>query len=131
MPGCLDPLELTPPTPKQDRTSSLPILIRHSTFFSGSRAIFDHGNLLITDLWEKQTAYVVDTRVIDLDHPSYRISTPAQALASQEKVKKKKYSELCSEQRRHFSPYIVCVTGLLGREAKVPNKRLALLLARK
>ena len=68
--------------------------------------------------------------MIDSDQPIYLGLTPAQALACQEKVKKKKYGELCSEQRRHFSPYVVCVSGLLGREAKALNKRLALLLAR-
>ena len=54
-----------------------------------------------------------------------------QALASQEKAKKKKYGKFCSEQRQHFSTYIVCVSGLLGREAKALNKRLVLLLTRK
>ena len=89
------------------------------------------GKFGAVDLWEKQTACVINTTVIDTDQPSYRSSTPAQALASQEKLKKKKYGELCSEQRRHFSPYVVCVSELLGREAKTLNKRLALLLARK
>ena len=54
-----------------------------------------------------------------------------QALASQERVKKKRYQELCFEQRRHFTPYVVCASGLLGAEAKALNKRLALLLSQK
>ena len=85
---------------------------------------------MIASLWEKQTTCVVNTRVINSDQPSYCSSIPVQALASQEKVKKKKYGELCSEQRQHFSPYLVCVSRLLGKEAKSLNKRLALLLAR-
>ena len=38
---------------------------------------------------------------------------------------------MCSEQRWHFPPYVVCISGLLGREANALNKHLALLLARK
>ena len=58
---------------------------------------FDRGNFPIAGLCEKQTSCVVDMRVINTYQLSYRSSTPAQALPSQEKVKKKKYGELCSE----------------------------------
>ena len=89
-------------------------------------------DLLIAVLWEKQTACVIDMIMIDSDQPSYHDSIPAQALASQEKVKNKNYAEMCFKQRRHFSPYVVCTSRLLFKEAKaLTNKRLSLILTRK
>ena len=34
------------------------------------------------------------------------------------------------KKRRHFSPYVCCVSGLLGKEAKEYKKRLAALLTK-
>jgi hypothetical protein len=50
---------------------------------------------------------------------------------SGKKLKKKKYLEACLEQRRHFTPFVCSVDGLLGREAKTFAKRLAAKLAEK
>ena len=121
----------TQPPFRVESTPSSPHSSVTSTPSPDHGQFFNRGNLLISGLWEKQAACVVNTRVINMDQPSYYSSTPAQALASQGKVKKKKYGDLCSEQRRHFSPYVVCVSGLLGREASALNKRIALFLARK
>ena len=92
---------------------------------------FDRGDLLVQGLWDKHTACVLDIRVTDTDQPSYRGSTPEQVIAAQERSKKSLYMERCHENRRHFSPYVCCVSGLLGKEAKEYNKRLAALLAKK
>ena len=35
------------------------------------------------------------------------------------------YLEACLQQRRHFSPFVASVDGLLGVEAKATLKRLA------
>ena len=74
---------------------------------------------------------MIDVRVMDTDQPTYRTTTPEKAISSQERVKKKHYQELCFEQRRHFAPYVCCTSGLLGKEAKAFNKRIAALLAKK
>ena len=92
---------------------------------------FDRGDLLVQGLWDKHTACVLDIRVTDTDQPSYRGSTPEQVIAAQERSKKSLYMERCHENRRHFSPYVCCVSGLLGKEAKEYNKRLAALLDKK
>ena len=74
---------------------------------------------------------MIDVRVMDTDQPTYRKNSPEKAIAGQERVKKKHYQELCFEQRRHFAPYVCCTSGLLGKEAKAFNKRIATLLAKK
>ena len=86
---------------------------------------FDHGDLIIHRLWEKQTACILDTRVINTDQPVYCSTSPSQLLTYQIRVKKKKYQELCFELRRHFTTYVVCANGLLGMEAKTFNKCMA------
>ena len=47
------------------------------------------------------------------------------------KAKKKHYLNACLEQRRHFTPFVVSCEGLLGKEADVFLKRLAIKLAEK
>ena len=38
-------------------------------------------------------------------------------LTKHEREKKKKYLSSCTEQRRHFTPFVVTTDGVLGREA--------------
>jgi hypothetical protein len=54
-------------------------------------------------------------------------------LAAHEREKKKKYlGACCLEQRRHFSPFVVSMDGLLGKEeAKLLLKKLSARLAEK
>ena len=40
-----------------------------------------------------------------------------------------KYLKPCLEQRRHFTPFVVSTDGLIGKEAKLPLKKLSALLA--
>jgi hypothetical protein len=69
--------------------------------------------------------------VTDTDAKSYSKRDPAKVLESQEKEKKRKYLEACLERRRHFTPFVCSVDGMLGREAKTFAKRLAAKLANK
>ena len=92
---------------------------------------FDRGDLLVRGLYDKSTECIIDVRVTDTDQPSYRGSTPEQVIAAQERGKKSQYAARCFENRRHFAPYVCCVSGLLGKEAKAYNKRIAALLAQK
>jgi hypothetical protein len=65
----------------------------------------------------------------DTDAKSYSKRDPAKVLESQEKEKKQKYLEACLERRRHFTPFVCSVDGMLGREAKTFAQRLAAMLA--
>ena len=81
--------------------------------------------------WARSTDCIVDVRVTDTDAKSYRNKTPAKVLAMQEEEKKRKYSQACREQRRHFVPFVVSADGLLGKEAKALLTRLAMKIAHK
>ena len=91
----------------------------------------ERGDVLVHGLYDRHTSCIIDVRVTDTDQPSYLTSTPAKAIAKQEKAKKQQYLESCLEQRRHFAPYVVDTYGLLGEEAKAFNKRIGLMLAEK
>jgi hypothetical protein len=91
----------------------------------------DRGDLLLRGFWARGTDCIVDVRVTDTDAKSYCHRAPDKVLESGEKLKKKKYLEACLEQRRHFTPFICSVDGLLGREARTFAKRLAAKLAQK
>ena len=56
---------------------------------------------------------------------------PEKCLEETEKGKKKMYLEACLQQRRHFSPFVASVDGLLGVEAMATLKRIASRLASK
>jgi hypothetical protein len=89
------------------------------------------GDVLIRGLWEKGTDCIIDVRVTDTDAPSYIKTSPAKALETAERAKKKKHLQACLDQRRHFSPFVVSVDGLLGKEAKTILKVLASKMATK
>jgi hypothetical protein len=73
---------------------------------------------------------MLDARVIiDTEAKSYSKRDPAKVLESQEKEKQRKCLETCLERRRHFTPFVCSVDGLLGREAKTFAKHLTPKLA--
>jgi hypothetical protein len=91
----------------------------------------ERGDLLIRGFWTAGTDCILDVRVTDTDSKSYCKRPPSKVLESQEKEKKRKYLGACLENRRHFTPFVLSVDGLLGREAQTFAKRLAAKLAGK
>ena len=88
-------------------------------------------DLLIRDLWQQGTGSVHDMRVVNTDALSYVCRSPEKCHHGAERGKKKKYLEACLQQRRHFSPFLASVYGLLGVETTVNLKRIASHLATK
>jgi hypothetical protein len=75
----------------------------------------ERGDLLVRGFWARGTDCVLDARVTDTDAKSYSKRDPAKVLVeSQEKEKKRKYLEACLERRRHFTPFVCSVDGMLG-----------------
>ena len=68
---------------------------------------------------------IIDVRLTDTDQPTYLSKTPFENLLKQEEEKKKKYSKKCLEQRRSFTPFVLSVDGMLGKEAQTLLKQLA------
>ena len=89
------------------------------------------GDLLIWDLWQQGTDSVHDMRVVNTDALSYVRRSPEKCLHEAERGKKKMYLEACLQQRRHFSPFVASVDGLLGVEATATLKSIASRLATK
>jgi hypothetical protein len=85
----------------------------------------DRGDILVRGFWTKGTDCIIDVRVTDTDAKSNRSKDPMKVLETHEKEKKRKYLEPCLKQRRHFTPFVVSVDGLLGKEAEVFLNRLA------
>ena len=89
------------------------------------------GGLLIQDLWQQGTDSVHDMRVVNTDALSYVSQSPDKCHQEDERGEKKMYLEACLQQRRHFSPFVASVDGMLGVEATATLKRIASRLATK
>ena len=70
-------------------------------------------------------------RVVNTDALSYACKSPEKCLHEVKRGKKKMYLEACPQQRRHLSPFVASVDGLLGVEATATLKRIASRLATK
>jgi hypothetical protein len=91
----------------------------------------DRGDVAVRGFWCRGTTAIFDVRITDTDAPTYRGQSTAKVLEKHEKEKKKKYLKACLEQRRHFTPLVFSVDGVLGSEAKAASKRLAARLSEK
>ena len=89
------------------------------------------GYLKFCDLWQQGTDSVHYMRVVNTDVPMHRNKDPVSCLHDAERGGKRMYLEACLQQRRHFSPFVASVDGLLGVEATATLKRLASHLATK
>ena len=89
------------------------------------------GNLLIRDLWQQVIDIIHDMRVVNTDAPTHRMKDTDRCLHEAERGKKRMYLEACLQQRRHFSPFVALMDGLMGVEATATLKRFASRLATK
>ena len=85
----------------------------------------ERGDLLIRGFWSSSTDCIVDVRLTDTDQPTYLPKSPFEVLELHEEEKKRKYAKKCCEQRRNFTPFVISVDGMIGKEAKSFLKQLA------
>ena len=71
------------------------------------------GDFLICDLWQNGTDSVHDIHVVNTDAMIHSVKTPEKCLQEAERGKNRMYLEACLRQRRHFSPFVASVGGLL------------------
>jgi hypothetical protein len=57
---------------------------------------------------------IIDVWVTNLDCKTKCSKDPHKVLAQHERANKKKYLEACTEQRRHFTPSVVSMDGVIG-----------------
>ena len=74
--------------------------------------------------WELGTDFIIDRCTQCFNQPSCLNINPANLLKSVEMDKKKKHSNACLGQLRHFTPFVASCEGLLGKEASTFLKRL-------
>ena len=74
---------------------------------------------------------VHNMRVVNTDAKSHSVKTPEKCLQEAVKGKNWMYLEACLQQRRHFSPFVASVDGLMGVEATATLKRSASCLSTK
>ena len=91
----------------------------------------ERGDLLVKNVWSPGTDCIIDVRMTDTDSASSLDDTPEEALAKHEQQKKRKYVNSCLKQRRTFTPFVLSVDGLLGREANSLLKAISTHLAEK
>ena len=97
-----------PPSPR--RTTNLPRSLTRPKRMSTPTE--ECGDLLIRNIWKYQTDCILDVRIANV-HASTNIQR------KQEAVEKKKYLQVCLDQRLRFSPIVVPCDGVLGNEAKL------------
>ena len=69
---------------------------------------------------------ILDIYVTNTDQASNVKRDPEKVLQSHVKEKKKKkYLRFCQHQQQAFTPFMMCVDGLLGQEAKNVLKQLS------
>eukprot|EP00957_Ditylum_brightwellii_P191005 14543737-Ditylum_brightwellii.AAC.1 len=90
-----------------------------------------YGDVLICHLRRHQTDTIIDVRITDTDAKSYILKPLGKVLFAQEKEKKDKYLQTCLNQNQHFSPFVVLVDEMLGKEAAMVLKQLSWKLAAK
>ena len=77
-------------------------------------------DLLIRDLWKQGTDSVHNIQVVNTDALSYVKKIPEKCLHKSKRAKKKMYLEACLQKRRHFSPFVDSVDGLLWCWLRLP-----------
>ena len=89
------------------------------------------GDMLVKNFWAPGTECIFDVQVTDTDQPSYLRMDPKKALETLAAAKKNKYLSACLLQRRHFTPLLISVDGLMESEGEAYCQRLASKLADK
>ena len=86
---------------------------------------------MIWGLWDRQVEAIIDVKLGDSDADSYKYEPMAALLARWETIKNDKHCKHCHNQRKHFSPFVLSVGGILGREALVVLSQLIRFMADK
>ena len=89
------------------------------------------GDVMIRVLWYSQLDTIIDIKLGDSDAETYKHDPMPTLLARWEKIKTDKHGKHRNNQRKHFSPFVLSVDGLLGREALVVISQLSEVMAEK
>ena len=78
---------------------------------------------MIRGLWDRQVDAIIDAiidvKLGDTDVYPHKYEPMLALLAWWETIKTGKHSKHCHDQQKYFSPFVLSVDGMLGREALV------------
>ena len=74
---------------------------------------------MIRCLWDCQFDAIIDVKLGDADSDTYKYKPTTSLLAMWGNIKKDKHGKHCHDQRKYFSPFVISVDVMLGREALV------------
>ena len=86
---------------------------------------------MIRGLWDRQVDAIIGVKLGDADVDMYMYEPITLLLARWEKIKKDKHGKHCHGQRKYFSPFVLSVDRILGREALVMLYQLSRVMAEK
>ena len=86
---------------------------------------------MIWILWDSQVDDIIDVKLVDADANKYKYKPMKSLLARWENIKKYKHGKHYHERRKCFSPFVLSVDGILGREAPVGISQLSWIMAEK
>ena len=87
--------------------------------------------MMLQGLWDHQVDAIIDVRLGDSDMDVYNYKSIKSLLARWDKIKKYKQGKHCIDQRKIFSPFVLSVDGMLGREALVVLSKLSRVMEEK
>ena len=86
---------------------------------------------MIRCLLDCQVDAIIDIKLGDNDADTYKYEPMIALLARSENIKKDKHGKHCNDQRKHFSPFVLSVDGILGRGSLVVLSQLSLFMEEK
>ena len=89
------------------------------------------GDVMIRGLWDLQVESIIDFKLCNTDADSFYYEPMSELLSRWETIKKDKHSKQCSDQRKHFLPFVLSVNGIIGRESLAVLVQLSQTIAAK
>ena len=83
---------------------------------------------MVRGLWGFQVDAIIDVKLGDADTDTYKYEPMASLLDRWEKINKYKHGKHCHDQWKQFSPFVLSVERVLGREALVVLSHLSQLV---
>ena len=88
-------------------------------------------DMSIWGLWESQTGRIIDIRFGYAGANTWKPVRMDKLLEYWEKTNKNKHGQACYNQRRHFSPFVLSVDSMMGKEELLVLATLSQIMAAK
>ena len=85
----------------------------------------------IQAFWDRQVKAIIDVKLGDVGVDTYKCEPMTALLTWWEIISKDKHGKHCNNQRKHFSPFVLSVDGMLGREDLVVLLQLSQVIPEK